>query len=272
MSEIGIVRTISRLEESLLRIMTVDPQKRTTAPLMSLPQLRATWTMGQVDYQNPQALDISGGGYHLTNNNVALFGDDLSAPYADFDGVNQYLSRADGGAGNWADITGTEAYIPAAQQGLTLGGWFYFDRITNNETLIAKSDATVAGTAYMLQFRGDLANDPIRFIVGSGVAAFTVELQITPTTGRWYFIAGRYDPGTEITLYIGSGGALVTNTNVVGIPAALVDNGTQFTIGANAVPGNYLDGKASCCFLCAGFLSDAWVGCLYSQLRSIFRV
>lgn len=100
--------------------------------LLGTPGLRAAWPMSVVDYQRPECTDISGNGYDLQSANAlgdVLFGHDPTpgiAPVAVFSGAaNSYLTRADGGAGNWADITGAEAYIIAAQQGLTMGGWFW---------------------------------------------------------------------------------------------------------------------------------------------------
>jgi hypothetical protein len=269
-----IARRLGLLQGEVERITTTDAQKRQTWALCSLPYLRAAWTMGTIDYQNPQVQDATGNGYALTNNNGSQFGDTLSAPYADFDGVNQNLSRADGGAGNWADILGTETYIPAAQRGLTLGGWFQFDRLTNWEGLFAKYTGVAGASSYELGFRGDLAGDPFQFVVSSGAALLTVQHtpSVATATGQWYYVVGRYTPSTQIDLFVGLGSALESSTLAAGIPAALNDSATQITIGSDSTPAAYLNGRASCCFLCAGLLSDAWIRCLYSQLRSIFRV
>lgn len=271
---IHVTRSMTKLWKRMGYLESTDPQKRTCAPLVSLPFIRAGWTMGFIDYQNPRVCDVTGMGYRLTDNNAPVYGFDLSAPYAEFDGVNQWLNRADGGAGNWADILGTEAYVPAAQRGLTFGGWFRFDRLTNHEFLIAK-DTTVVGTSsYRLSFRGDVANDPFYFVISNGAAFTTVTHTLSKTVeiSRWYFVVGRYTPGAEIKIYVGAGDAVESSTNVVAIPAALNDSTADLTIGSQSGGGLYLDGRASCCFLCAGALSDAWVRCLYSQLREIFRV
>lgn len=271
---IEIARSVARVEKRLQYVESTDPQKRTLAPLASLPFIRAGWTMGFIDYQNPRVCDVTGMGYRLTDNNGPTYGFDLSAPYVEFNGANQWLNRADGGAANWADILGTEAYVPANLRGLTFGGWFYFDRLTNQEFLIAKDNAVAAGSSYRLEFRGDLANDPFRFVISNGAAFTTVTHTLSKTveTSRWYYVVGRYDPGTETKIYLGAGDALESSTNVVAIPAALNDSAADLTIGAQSGGGLYLDGRASCCFLCAGYLSDAWVRCLYSQLREVFRV
>ena len=95
---------------------------------LALPALRAFWPMSSADYAAAsRARDIAGSGYHLTPTNTIQFVHANLYFYASFGGTNEYLSRADGGAANWADITGTEGYIPSGQRGLTLGGWFWFD-------------------------------------------------------------------------------------------------------------------------------------------------
>jgi len=206
---IGIARSIDRMAAHQNRIGTTDPQQRVTQGIVSsLPYLRAGWTMGQVDYQNPYAMDINGNTYPLSSVNGPVFGVEQDRPsiYVEFDGVNQYLSRADGGAGNWADILGTETQIPAGQRGLTFGGWFKFDRLTNAEILIGKGTGVAAASSYYLAFRGDLANDPFQFTISNGAALTAVTLTFSQTvaTGRWYFVCGRYTPSTETKIYVGS--------------------------------------------------------------------
>lgn len=275
-SLLRIAARLNSLSERVRLLETHGHRTQSFAPFWSLAVARGLWPMGPVDYQAaPQAADVSGLGYHLDNINSANFGNDGAAPYVDFDGVNQYLRRVDGGAGNWADITGAEGYVPAAQRGCTIGGWFQFDRLTNGEWLIGKGTGAAALSSYWLIFRGDLANDPLRFTVSNGAANFQVDAQIAPATATWTYVVGRYDPGAEIKIYAGQGDAspLTTNTNVVGIPAALNDSASDFTIGApSGGAANQLDGRASFCFLCAARLSDEMVRVLYSQTRALFRV
>lgn len=273
-SFLRIAGRLNALTERLNTLSTFGHRTASVAPYWSLAGLRAAWPMSSVNYANPMAADVSGNGYGLDNINSADFGNDGAAPYAQFDGVNQYLRRVDGGAANWADITGGEGYIVAAQQGLTLGGWFCFDRLTNSEFLMGKGTGAPPASSYWLIFRGDLANDPIRLTISNGAATDQVGVQITPATGTWTFVAGRYEPSTEIKVYAGQGGAapLTTNTNAVGIPAALNDSASDFTIGSISGGGNYLDGRASFCFLCAAMLSDTMITALYSQTRALFGV
>ena len=127
--------TVSERNPELVDILRADFQARyepnfawgnTVSNHLALPGLRAFWPMSSVDQTAAaRARDLSGIGNHLADNNTCDFAYSGLYPYVSFDGVNQYLNKADGGAGAWADIIGTEAYIAVPQQGLSMGGWFY---------------------------------------------------------------------------------------------------------------------------------------------------
>lgn len=118
----------------MVDILGVDLQKRresqfawksVISQFLALPVLRGFWPMSAVSHTAAdQARDISGNGNHLTNNNVSTFGYESTSliPQVSFNGTTQYLSRADAGGGDWADIIGTETYVGAAKRGLTSGG------------------------------------------------------------------------------------------------------------------------------------------------------
>lgn len=269
-----IAGRLNDLDERLRLLETYSARVQTPAVFWNLTALRGLWTQGQVDYQNPYCLDLAGGDYHLDLINAPIFGYDGAAPYIELDGVNQYERRLDGGAGNWADITGGETYVRAAQRGLTLGGWFKFQRLTNQELLIGKSTGVAAASSYHLVFRGDLAGDPIRFVVSTGAAFVSATVTPVVATASWVFVAGRYDPGAELKVYagIGDGSPVQTGTNAVGVPAALPDTASDFTIGSYSGGASYLDGRASFCFLCAAMLSDAAIASIYSQTRALYGV
>lgn len=239
---------------------------------LALPGLRAFWPMSSVDYAvASRARDLSGGGYHLTSNNTPTFDHDDLAPFVEFDGVNQYLSRADGGAANWADITGTETYINAAIRGLTLGGWFYFDNDpgANTETIMSKRGAGgVATWSYTINRKTLALGGELRFIISDGIATDFVDSGASVSGGVWRLMIARYTPSVAIDLFVND----ATTQNAVGIPAALVDSAVPFTIGARSDPTNYMDGRASMCFLCAAALSDQLIGQLFYQTRGLFKV
>jgi len=270
-----IAARLNALEARLNTLSTFGHRVQSIAPYWSLGGLRALWPMGSVDYQAaPQAADVAGFGYHLDNINGAQFGYERAAPYVNLNGVNQYLRRLDGGAGNWADILGTEAYISPADRGLTLGGWFRFDRLTNHEMLCGKSTAAAGTSSYHLVFRGVLAGDPVRMEVSTGAAFVTATVSPGIAATSWTFVAGRYDPGTEVKVYVGIGDAspLQTGTQAAGVPAALPDTGTSFTVGSYQGGLSYLDGFAAYVFLCATQLEDDMITALYSQTRALFGV
>jgi len=239
--------------------------RHAVSSVMALPALRAFWPMSSVDYTVAnRARDVSGGGYHLSDNNTVTFGYDQLAPYAGFDGINQYLDRADGGAANWADITGAETYVAPKAGGLTLGGWFYFDNATGAaEGLMSKWGATNATRAYRL----------IREAVGNismGVrtispAVVVVNSTATPGAGAWIFAVGRFVPGASVDVYVNAD----KDTRATA-ETTIQDVTTSFFIGnINAL---YLAGRASMCWLCASALSDSIIMALFQQQRKMYNV
>lgn len=241
--------------------------KSAASVLRTLPGLRAAWTMGSFD-ENGDQFDVSGQGRTLSYNGNPTYGYRDLAPYLDLDGTGDYLSRADEAG---LDILGTETYVAAAVRGLTCGIWFSPDRLTHAEVLIDKWGALAADQAYKLEFRGDVANDPVRFLVGDGAATDVVVMDsIVDTTTDWYFAAGRYDPSTEIKVWAGHAGGLYSNTNVVGIPAALANSGTRLTVGNGSAGTTGLDGRISMAWLCCAYLTDAQVAAIWEQTRAMF--
>lgn len=274
-SLLRIATRLNGIDERVRMLETFGHRTQTIAPYWSLGVARAFWSMGSVGYAAAaQVPDLSGGGNALDNVNVATFGNENAAPYVEFNGTTQYLQRADGGVGNWADITGTETYVTAAERGLTLGGWFRPGRTTNAEVLTGKDTGAAAASAYRLEFRGDLANDPVRMVVSTGAAYAAAAANSGATADEWMFCVGRYNPGAEIKAYVGIGNAnpLVTGTLAAGIPAALPDVAANFTVGSRSGGGNYFQGRASYCFLCACMLSDTMIQAIYSQTRALFGV
>jgi len=240
--------------------------KSAVAALRTLPGLRGAWTMGSFDDGGDQ-YDLSGQGRTLGYNGNPTYGYNGLVPLLNLDGTGDYLNRADEGG---LDILGTETYVAAGRRGLTLGGWFRFDRLTHAEFLIGKATTVTATSSYWLIFRGDVANDPLRFVVSDGAATDQVDVQITPAVDTWTFVVGRYIPSTSIKVYA-SQGTLTDNTNAVGIPAALNNSGADFTVGApSGAAASLLDGAASLCFLCAMYLTDAQIATIWHHTRALY--
>lgn len=281
-SDQPITQWLNSEQVDLLRPWFVDRNEPNYAwqhacsAVMALPALRAFWPMSSVDYTTAsRARDVAGGGYHLSDNNTVLFGsgqDDAlptMVPYAEFDGVNQYLSRADGGAANWADITGTEAYIVAAQRGLTLGGWFRFGAVAPStfDGVIGKFNSGTGQKSYqILAFN---AGSNIYFVVSTnGVAEVQAISTVAISTNVWYFCIGRFTPSTEVAMFINN----TKTTNVAGVPATIFDGAAQFEIARRNSAPLFLNGRASLCFLCAAALSDSIIGALFQSTRKAYNV
>lgn len=267
----GYTSAVQRRPDDLLAVLTADVQlryepnfavKSAVSAMLALPGLRACWPLSCVDYQAAdQAKDVAGGGYHLTNNNAVVFDYANLIPYAEFTRASSmHLSRADGGAGNWADILGTEAFI--GTPGLAMGGWFYRNDVSvGTEGLMSKRPAINSGYAFY-----GLNTGAVQAAIGSGAAQTTATSTTLAGDNEWHFYAMRFIPSTSVSVWIDDN--QIDQATAI---AAINDNTDAFEIG-EVVGGNYLDGRASLCWLCASALSDAIIGCLFQQQRAMFNV
>lgn len=229
------------------------------AMLQALPGIRGIWPSSAVGASG-QMQDISGNGLHLTNNNVTRFGSvDNLAPFTVYNGTNQYFNRASEAA---FQITGTEAYI--LNPGLTMGGWFYFNETASApEAMVYKVNNTDRN--YYMQRR---TAGNIQFAVYNSNLATTVNSLDVLDEDTWYFVAGRFDPSTELKVWV-NGNTVINTTS---IPASIDTDAADFTIGASGVPGLYMNGRTSLSFLCASMLSDAHINAFYQMTAPLFGI
>jgi hypothetical protein len=226
-----------------------------------LPGLRGFWPLSTAN-ESGNAYDLSEQGRILTYTGNPTYNVSGLAPYIDFDGVGDYLTRADEAG---LDCLGNESYIAAAIQGITFGGWFWFDRDTNGEGLITKADGiTNNNRNFDLLYRGD-AGDVAQVDISNGANAYTITSTDILTTGVWYFLAGRFVPSTSVDVYVN----LAKDTLAAGIPATANNSNAPFQIGARN-GGLLLDGRANLCFLCAAALPDVIINQLFEQTRAMF--
>jgi hypothetical protein len=264
-----VQRRVARLE-SMSRHNTLAD---TVAAFLAIPGLVAFWPTSVVRNDSPtdRVRDISGSGYHLTATNTPLHSyitDDGLAPYIRFNGTNQYLTRADGGAADWADIIGNESHISSTRRGLTLGGWFQFDSAAGSaETLMAKWLA--AGNQRSYQLARDAAGNAAFYVSSSGAAATTTATltDALDDAAAWYFVVGKWEPSTESTIFVNG----ASNT-AVSADATLLDSTADFTVAVTDSLSGYMDGIASMCFLSAMNLRDELITSLYQQTRPLFVV
>ncbi len=245
--------------------------KSAVSSLQIIPGLIAAWPMSVLrrNSATDRVRDISGAGYHLVDNNTCVFRYENLIPTIDLNGVNEFLSLADGGAGNWADVTGNESYIATTQRGLFFGGWFKFDDAAPpaaQEILIGKRSNAAGNYSYWLR-RENADGFAVFHTSNDGTAITTINS--TPTVldnGVWYFIGGRFDNTANLnTLWVNDATFSVVNNN------AVFDGTADFCIGSLSGGGSYLDGRASMCFLSAVAVSDAIVSAFYQQTRTMFN-
>lgn len=235
--------------------------KSACSAFLALPGLRGFWPLGAFDSAG-NAWDQSGNGRTLTYNapgvGIPLYNAYDLAPYFDLDGTG-YLNRADEAG---LDILGNEAFVAAAIQGLTLGGWFWRD-VQQQQGLIGKCQG--GNNSYRIYNTG--VNDTIQFgIWDAGGVQRTVNGTSAGTLG-WEFIVGRFEPNNnEVNLTIDN-----TETTAATPAATTIRNqNAAFAIGNEN--GNVMDGRASMCFLCAAALPDITIASLYQQTRRMFYV
>lgn len=236
----------------------------------NLPARRALWIASSYDYTNPQWLDIGGGGYHLTNNNTVTFGYDTSnvliPTVTVVSASTQYFSRADAGAGNWADLTGTETTVNAGQRGTTIYAIIRFTNAASaNETIISKWTAAGNQRGYIM--RRDNAGALRIDISVNGIASTATISGNTMSQDIWYFTAMQYDPSTNLSAWVN-----VTETpNAVGIPASIFDNTSPFQVGARGGVLDLADADFAVIGLYAAQHRDLHVKSAYYAANPLFR-
>lgn len=229
---------------------------------LALPGLRGFWPMSSVGTSGV-ATDISEQGRTLTNNNTVVFGATGLAPWAEFDGSTNYLSRTDESG---LDIIGNEAYIDAP--GLTIGCWVSLDAFAAPQVIIGKRIAAMASTSSSYSIYVSTSQVPL-FQMANGSTAYgsgTVSGIIAQNV--WAFLVGRFIPSTEIATFLNNEKA----ANTTSIPATINNSGTALTVGAAAAPGGYTNGKIALPFLCVSALTDAQISNLYQTSRGLFGV
>lgn len=223
----------------------------------SMPALRGLWPFSTV-FSNGAVGDISDINHHLTNTDVDI-GLDLVIAYALFNGSSAVLTRVDGAD---FDITGTETYIVTAQRGLTMGAWVRFDGLGSLEGIISKWTVSGSQQAYRL-FKQ--ANDTIRFEVNNGAVDWPVTSVVTVPATTWTFVAGQFDPGAELAVWVND--TKVSDTS--SIPLSVDATTAIFDLGRTD-GGSLFDGRMALPFLYASFLPDYMIRQFYWQTKGLF--
>lgn len=260
---LGVMRRLTALERAIAILTQGGAREaRLVDPFMCLPALRALWTMNSFNGVGT-LVDMSGQDRTLTYNGNPQYGFAGYVPYIAFDGTGDYLSRADESG---LDLSGAETIIVAAQRGLTIGGWFYFDNAAAAiESCLAKSDHS---TQRSFELRRMNTGVP-QFNVTSGGSVATVSTiagaDVIPAS-EWHFLVGRFTPSTEVMIY--DNGTPATNTT--SIIASVFNSTSALVVGGVSGGTSLMTGRATCCFLCATALSDGIIDSLYRRTAPFF--
>jgi hypothetical protein len=272
--------TIQERNSELVNLLLPDFQMRNepnfawksaVSSCLAIPSLVACWPMSAIrrDSATDEIRDMAGGGYHLTAHNVPQSGYDDLTCFEWFNGTNQWLSRADGGAANWADITGTETKVFAAGRGLTMGIWVYFMNAAGaNAMIIGKWEAVGSNDRSYRIMRQ--ATGVIRAIVSvDGTAATVIDSAAAPAINTWTFLAMRFVPSTTLDVYVNT----EKTTLAAAVPASIFDGIADFTIASyhNGL-GQWMNGRVSLAWLSMSWLSDSIIDALFQQQRAAFGV
>ena len=208
---------------------------------------------------------ISGIEIKAASTSEGNFSVDNYMPYAILDGSINWSRSDEAGL----DITNV----------LTMGGYHNFDNTASvDEFIMGKWTETGNERSYGL--KRDSNGNIVAMISSNGTAETTQTSTDTVAADTPVFVALRYDPSNELSVFVGQEGAttgvLVEDLNTTSIPAALNSGAADFSIGARDTSGtaaDFMTGWAgSPQFLCNAILSDNYLNQIYSQTRLLLDV
>jgi len=235
-----------------------------------LPGLRGFWPMSSFDSAG-NANDLSGQARTLTYGGNPIYNNRDFAPYIDFDGAGDMLSRTDEAA---LDILGTETYVITANRGITFGCWVNMDRQTGAAQYVMAKALTgqVAGVQYTI-YMPLLGNTYIAQF--SSGAALETQTTAATTFGSWYHVIARWSPtGSGATRAIFLDGVKSSAASAL---ATLNNTAADFRIGARdtgaggGAATEPMSGLVSLAFLCCYALPDTTIQSIWQQTRALFN-
>lgn len=233
---------------------------------LALPGLRFFAPMSVVGASG-QAVDLALGN-NLSNNNNAQFSYLSLQPFCAYNGSTEYHSITDNAA---HDIIGSEAYIGSSVRGLTMGMWVQARDLpgVSSRRLFSKGTTTGNARAYALRQGSDVWTFGVS---GTGANDFPASDDTEFIVDTWYFLAGRFDPSTEVKLYVGRSTGITSFTNTSSIPATLNNSATGLAVGGQADGTGFSNIRASMCFISAMALDDHFIFSLFEQSRIPFGI
>ena len=255
------VRQINEINKRLdeLADAEIDIHRGIASLYLQLPGLIGYWPFSAVDKSSGNIIDQSGNGKTLTESGNSTLNTDGVIPYADLDGAGDDFTRTDESD---LDISGTEAFIASALQGITMLGWYQFDTSSNAERMMAKYGSS-GNFGYMM--RKETTESISITISDDGSSTETLSSSNAVSTTGWYFCVTRLTTSTAMDVFVN--GTQTTTTS--SIPTSIFNNNASLVLGGDS---NNLDGRMSNCALCTTAVPDAIIKNLFNLIKDAYGV
>lgn len=238
--------------------------------LCLIPGVVGVWT-GATPTSGGNLVDIAGNALTLTARNTPTFGRDanLLVPYVGLASIgSQYFDRADEVI---TSILGTETHIASGNRGLSWGGWFRSDTLGALQGLIGKDNSGGSQAGYRLvKTAGNLIEARVCSDATCAANA-TATTTGAVTSSTWYMAAATFYPSSSLNVFLGTADGLEKASDTTGVPASVFDNTNAFEIGRTSA-GNYLNGRASLCWLSQAALLDEHIQVIFGLSKALFNI
>ena len=231
--------------------------------VLSLMGLRGFWPFGAIHKHGTVASgftvhDASGSGLPLY---APIGGEPIVyhnpgrgwLPYFDFNGTDQYLYTPS--HINW-HLSGTEPWIEPANKGLTIGCWTFLDVAISSGLsagIISKFNSPTTERAYYLLATETSGPDLLRCLIYQNSTTsnnFVTSMEMV--VNDWNFTVMRWDPSTEIKLWLNADSEILTTSVISSIQEVVA----PLTFGARSDQLNFLNGKIAMPFIIGAALED----------------
>ncbi len=152
--------------------------------------------------------------------------------------------------------------------GLTVGCWVNIDNTSANAYVLSKYLSTGNQRSWLLMV--DTTPQWQFQVSGDGLAGqYVLSLAADVKLSTWTFLVGRYNPSTEIKLWVND----TVYTNTTSIPAAIYASTAKTAMAVNGdLTARFLPGKIAFPFLCNSVLADDVIEKIYQKSRLFFGV
>ncbi len=190
--------------------------------------------------------------------NFEANGNDSSGNSRTLSNADLALSYTTGLVGNAADSTaGNRYYLFRSDEAwmtpggaFSIGAWVKFS--DGQSGAVQGIIGQFGGAGNRAYYMRATSVGSIGFVVSSdGTATTSVASSVTATNGAtgWYFVVGVFVPSTSLTIYVGTGSSITTDTNTTSIPAGIHPSSSVFNVGTSEnTSANTLIGQTDSAF------------------------